>query len=109
VGSSAHGFVAGPGLNGAHTQRKVPPRGGTFLALTPISELAILIRLLALTVWIRTIWILLLLAGPLAAALLLAGLLTRCLVLLTRGLALLARLLVLTAHSGISLVERSLG
>jgi hypothetical protein len=79
-------------------RRKVPPLGGTSLALTQ-SELAILIGhatrigFLALTARI-----LLLLAGLLAAALLLlTGLLARILVLLTR-------VLILSAHSGISLV-----
>jgi hypothetical protein len=41
-------------------------------------------HLLALTIWLLTARILLLLAGLLAAALLLTGLLTRVLVLLTR-------------------------
>jgi hypothetical protein len=59
--------------------------------------LAIPFRLLALTVWI-----LLLLAGLCAAALLLAGLLPRVLVLLAR-LILLARL-VLVGHLEVSLV-----
>jgi O-antigen ligase len=64
--------------------------------LNSCSELAILIGLATLIRFLgRTIWILLLLAGLLASALLLAGLLTRVLVLL-------ARVLVLVAHSGIS-------
>jgi hypothetical protein len=84
--------------------------GGTFLALTPSSELAILTGLLALTLLTLafltltflalTVGVLLLLAGLAAAALLLAGLLTGGLVQLARGV------LVLVAHSGISLVER---
>src|ERR1700730_12617167 len=72
-------------------KRKIPPRGGTFLALTQfVFELAVLLALLALTLTVR---ILLLLAGLLAAALLLAGLLTRVLILL-------ARILILVRHSG---------
>jgi hypothetical protein len=63
------------------------------LILLAQSGLAILVGLLALTVRI-----LLLLAGLLATALLLTGLLTRVLVLLTRVLVLLARVLILVAH-----------
>jgi hypothetical protein len=50
---------------------------------------------------VRTARVLLLLAGLLATALLLAGLLTRVLILLTRGLILLARILVLFGHRGL--------
>ncbi|KJC37000.1 hypothetical protein UP09_27400 [Bradyrhizobium sp. LTSP885] len=92
--------MVGDGRYAAKTSQKEGPR----LAARPfclgyadlVSELAILLRLLALTARI-----LLLLAGLLAAALLLLiGLLTGLLVLL-------ARVLVLIAHSGISLVEHS--
>jgi hypothetical protein len=82
-GSAAHHAAKGGALRrirGTSPQRKIPPRGGTFLALTQFaSDLTVLLALLALT---RTV--LLLLAGLLAAALLLAGLLTRVLILLTR-------------------------
>jgi hypothetical protein len=69
------------------------------------TALALLIRFLALTVRI-----LLLLPGLLTAALLLAGLLTRVLILLTRVLILLTWVLVRVVrvrHSRISLVERN--
>jgi hypothetical protein len=68
------------------TKRKAPPFGGAFFTHSPI-RLAILTGdLLSLTVGVRllTARILLLLAGLLAAALLLTGLLTRVLVLLAR-------------------------
>jgi hypothetical protein len=81
--------VAESGLKdelGGRTKRKAPPFGGAFFTRSPI-RLAILTGdLLSLTVGVRllTARILLLLAGLLAAALLLTGLLTRVLVLLAR-------------------------
>jgi hypothetical protein len=82
-----------------NTQRKIPPRGGTFLlSRGPATELAILAGCLV-GVLSLTVRILLLLAGLLAAALLLTGFLARILVLLAR--------LVLIGHLEISLVERS--
>ena len=75
-------------------KRKIPPRGGTFLALTlPSSGLAVAVPLTLLALTALAVRILLLLAGLLAAALLLTGLLTRVLILL-------ARILVLVGHSG---------
>jgi hypothetical protein len=83
-----------------HLQRKIPPCGGTFLLSPgPATELAILIGLILAGVLALTVRILLLLAGLLAAALLLTGLLGRILVLLAG--------LVLIGHLKISLVERS--
>jgi hypothetical protein len=78
------------------TKEKSRLPAGPSLALLQ-SELAILIGVLG-RIWLLTLtaWILLLLAGLLPAALLLAGLLARVLVLLTR-------VLILSAHSGISL------
>ncbi|WGS24135.1 MULTISPECIES: hypothetical protein [unclassified Bradyrhizobium] len=71
------------------------------MLLSGFPELApLLAGVLALTAWI-----LLLLAGLGAAALLLSGLLTRGLALLARLLILLARVLVLAAHAGISLAS----
>jgi hypothetical protein len=70
----------------ACSKRKAPPFGGAFSVHSPI-RLAILTGdLLSLTAGVRLLAarILLLLAGLLAAALLLTGLLTRVLVLLAR-------------------------
>jgi len=81
-------------------KRKVPPFGGTFLALSLglmsdlTSAFALLIGVLLARFFALTVRILLpLLSGLLAATLLLAGLLTRVLVLL-------ARVLILAGHSG---------
>jgi hypothetical protein len=87
-------------------KRKAPPFGGAFLLSLSSgfglsTALALLIGVLGLTVRI-----LLLLAGLLAAALLLAGLLTRVLILLARFRVLFARFLVLVGHK-ISFVERN--
>jgi hypothetical protein len=77
-------------------KRKAPPCGGAFLlSLSSGDELAIFLRIRGLA---RTVRILLLLTGLLASALLLAGLLTRVLVLL-------ARVLVLIRHSGSPLLN----
>jgi hypothetical protein len=82
------------------TKRKIPPSGGTFLLSPgPAAELAILVGVILVGVLALTVRILLLLAGLLATALLLTGLLARILVLLAG--------LVLIGHLKISLVERS--
>jgi len=80
------------------SKRKAPPFGGAFFTRSPI-RLAILTGgHLSLTIRVRLLAarILLLLSGLLAAALLLAGFLTRVLVLLAR--------VVLIGHWGISVV-----
>jgi len=96
--------TANEGRVGQHDPKKSPafrrdlPALAQFRSELP-TALALLVRVLALTVRVLlTVRILLLLSGLLAAALLLAGLLTRVLVLLTRVLVLLARILVLVGH-----------
>ena len=92
---------SGPRTFELRQTRKIPPFGGTFLlSRSSPPKLAIPLRGLALTVRILLLagFLLLLLAGLRAAALLLTRFLTRVLVLLAG--------LVLVGHRRISLVER---
>jgi hypothetical protein len=112
-GNLNQSFTLMPGLRQNRDQKENPASRRDFPSFQftgrsskSCSELAVPLTLLALLTLTRAlaVRILLLLAGLLAAALLLTGLLPRVLILLTRVLILLTRVLVLIRHRGFPFV-----